>query len=243
MFRPEHGITGDMVIFISGANKGIGLETATQLAAAGHTVIGGSRDLERGRAALEPVGAHAIELDVTSGESIAAARASIEAEFGAVDVLVNNAGICIDPYPPSQLAAQTLRKTLETNVIGVVALTNAFLPLLRASTEQPAIVNVSSELGIESWVADDQPDHPGATIMSYDASKAALNMVTLLYSMEFGDKVRVVAVGPGYTATDLNGGGPGAGDVQTAGGRVVRVILENADGTGVFVGKDGVVSW
>jgi len=197
---------------ITGANKGIGLATARLLGTRGMTVLLGSRDPERGAAAqaelrAEGTDAHAVPLDVTDAGSIRAAADRIAAEYGHLDVLVNNAGIALGDGTglPSETTVETMRTVFETNVFGVVAVTNALLPLLRKA---PAarIVNVSSEVGSISSMTD--PDSPLWRMVSvpYPSSKAALNMVTAMYAKELRDTpIKVNAANPGYCATDLNG--------------------------------------
>ncbi|WP_019931555.1 SDR family NAD(P)-dependent oxidoreductase [Nocardia sp. BMG111209] len=198
---------------ITGANKGIGYEIARQLAEYGFTVLVGARDAGRGEAAaakLRAGGADArfVPLDVTDADSVAAAAATVETGFGALDVLVNNAavtGAFEGDGKPSTTTLATLRQVFETNVFGVVAVTNAMLPLLRRA---PAarIVNVSSEVGSITMTTDPAgPLWPMAAI-PYPTSKTALNMITAQYAKELWDTpIRVNAVNPGYTATDLNG--------------------------------------
>ncbi|MQY24588.1 SDR family oxidoreductase [Nocardia aurantia] len=198
---------------ITGANKGIGYEIARQLAEHGFTVLVGARDPKRGETAVAKLragGADArfVPLDVTDAQSVAAAAAAVEAEFGALDVLVNNAGIAgafEGDGKPSTTTLGTLREVFETNVFGVVAVTNAMLPLLRRA---PAarIVNVSSEVGSLTMATDPTgPMWPMAAI-PYPTSKTALNMITAQYAKELWDTpIRVNAVNPGYTATDFNG--------------------------------------
>ncbi|MGP8001946.1 MAG: SDR family oxidoreductase [Streptosporangiaceae bacterium] len=198
---------------ITGANKGIGFATARLLSQRGVTALLGARDERRGVAAERALhdegaaGARYVPLDVTDGTSAARAAAWIEAEYGQLDILVNNAGIARGDGrgAPSQTTAGTLREVFETNVFGVVTVTNAMLPLLRRA---PAarIVNVSSEVGsIASMMNPDSPLWPMASV-PYPASKAALNMVTAMYAKELaGTPVKVNAANPGYCATDLNG--------------------------------------
>jgi NAD(P)-dependent dehydrogenase (short-subunit alcohol dehydrogenase family) len=208
------------IALITGANKGIGLETARQLGARGVTVLVGARDEERGLEAergLRAGGADAtfVRLDVTDPESPREAADWIEKEHGRLDVLVNNAGIARSGPPggatgrggpPSQTDLDDMRAIYETNVFGVIAVTNAMLPLLRRS---PAarIVNVSSELGSVTSMTD--PASPLSQFpagLAYPSSKTALNMITVLYARELRDTpIKVNAANPGYTATDLNG--------------------------------------
>jgi NAD(P)-dependent dehydrogenase (short-subunit alcohol dehydrogenase family) len=199
------------IALITGANTGIGLETARTLGARGTTVLLGSRDEDRGRAAeaeLRAGGADAtaIALDVTDEKSVQAAAERIDAEFGRLDILVNNAGIARADGSglPSATTVAALRTIFDTNVFGLVAVTNAMLPLLRRS---PAarIVNVSSEVGSIASITD--PDSPLWPLvgLAYPASKAAVNMVTAMYAKELRDTgILVNAANPGYCATDLN---------------------------------------
>jgi NAD(P)-dependent dehydrogenase (short-subunit alcohol dehydrogenase family) len=201
------------IALITGANKGIGYETARQLGSGGMTVLVGARDTERGREAeqkLRDGGADArfVPLDVTDGDSIQRAAEWIDAEYGRLDVLVNNAGtasVSRRGYPPSQTSLEDMRAVYAINVFGVVAVTNALLPLLRRA---PAarIVNVSSEVG--SITAESDPAHPLSQIpasVPYPSSKAALDMITVMYAKELRETpVKVNAANPGFTATDFN---------------------------------------
>jgi NAD(P)-dependent dehydrogenase (short-subunit alcohol dehydrogenase family) len=197
---------------ITGADKGIGLATARLLGARGMTVLVGSRDDDRGHRAeaeLRAGGAdaHAVRLDVTDEATIRAAADRVAADHGHLDVLVNNAGIARGDGSgvPSETTLPTLRAVFETNVFGAVAVTTAFLPLLRKA---PAarIVNVSSEVGSIAAMTDPaSPVYPMASV-PYPASKTALNMVTAMFALELRDTpIKVNAANPGYCATDLNG--------------------------------------
>jgi NAD(P)-dependent dehydrogenase (short-subunit alcohol dehydrogenase family) len=197
---------------ITGANKGIGFHIARALGKQGYTVFVGARSEERGEQAAgqlrdEGLDARFLHLDVTDETIVAAAAKRVEDEFGRLDALVNNAGIALadGESNTSELTVATTRKVFETNVIGVVAVTNAFLPLIRRSAAG-RIVNVSSEIGSIGFMTGDNGDvtkmQPGA----YGASKTALNMLTISWAKEFEDTaVRINAMTPGYTATDLNG--------------------------------------
>lgn len=199
------------IALITGANKGIGLATARQLGARGMTVLVGARDAARGREAAdklraEGVDARFVPLEVTDAASVAAAADLVEREYGHLDVLVNNAGIIRADGAglPSQTTLDTLREVYETNVFGVVAVTNALLPLLRRA---PAarIVNVSSEVGSIAVMTDPQGALFALTSIPYPSSKTALNMVTAMYAKELRDTpIKVNAANPGYCATDLN---------------------------------------
>lgn len=230
---------------ITGANKGLGYETARQLIAAGHVVYIGSRDLERGQRAAEELGARLVQLDVTDDESVTAAAKLIESE-GGLDVLVNNAGVegraegnsIVDA---AAVTADAMREIFDTNVFGVVRVTHAFLPLLQRSPS-PVVVNVSSGLGSLSMAASpDSPTHfyPG---VAYPSSKSALNMVTVQFAKQFPG-IRINAVEPGYTNTDLNGG-TGIQTVQEGAAIIVEMAQTSADGpTGSFVSAHGPVPW
>ena len=197
------------IALITGANKGIGYETARLLGERGMTVLVGARDEDRGRKAAKTLGATFVHLDVTDDDSIQRAAAQVERDHGRLDVLVNNAGL-IGDLPaarglPSGTTREALRQVFETNVFGVVAVTNAFLPLLRKA-DAARIVNVSSEVGSISAISD--PDSPlyGLVGIPYPTSKAAVNMVTAMYAKELKDTgILVNAANPGYCATDLNG--------------------------------------
>jgi NAD(P)-dependent dehydrogenase (short-subunit alcohol dehydrogenase family) len=207
------------VALVTGANQGIGLQIAKELAAKNFTVLVGSRNLKRGEAAAEEIGpdAHALQLDVTDPASIAAAAERVRDEFGRLDVLVNNAavsntrmppGMSVEEYSqstrPSVVSLDEVRAVFETNVFGVLAVTQAMLPLLR---EAPAarIVNVSSGVGSLARVSD--PAYPYRSIFGpvYPASKTALNAMTLAMAIELeSTNIRVNAACPGFTKTNLN---------------------------------------
>jgi NAD(P)-dependent dehydrogenase (short-subunit alcohol dehydrogenase family) len=228
---------------ITGANKGLGLETARQLVAAGQTVYLGSRDLGRGQAAAERLGAQAVALDITDDESVHAAALLIEAG-GGLDVLVNNAGIeergdNNSVIGPADVTADVLRKTFETNVFGAVRVLHAFLPLLTRSAA-PVVVNVSSGLGSLALLSGIPASiYPG---VAYPASKSALNMITVQYAKAF-PALRINAADPGFTKTDLNGN-TGTQTVEQGAAVIVRLAQLSADGpTGGFFNAEGVVPW
>ncbi|WP_328869400.1 SDR family NAD(P)-dependent oxidoreductase [Streptomyces sp. NBC_00287] len=230
---------------ITGANKGLGFETARRLVAAGHTVYIGSRDEERGRRAAEELGARFVQLDVTDDASVAAAAKTIEAE-GGLDVLINNAGIegrgeNNSVIGAADTTAEELRKVFETNVFGVVRVTHAFLPLLQRSAA-PVVVNLSSGLASLSLLSDPaSPSHfyPG---VAYPASKTAINMITVQYAKAFPE-MRINAVEPGFTATDLNGR-TGTQTVEQGAEIIVRAAQLRADGpTGGYFSADGPLPW
>ena len=197
------------IALVTGANKGIGLETARQFGARGFTVLAGARDEERGLAAerelrADGVDARFVLLDVTADASVREAADWIEREYGRLDILVNNAGIARGD-PPSQTDLDVMHEVYEVNVFGVIRVTNAMLPLARRA---PAarIVNVSSEVGSISSMTD--PASPLGQMpasLAYPSSKAALNMITAIYARDLRDTpIKVNAANPGYTKTDLN---------------------------------------
>jgi NAD(P)-dependent dehydrogenase (short-subunit alcohol dehydrogenase family) len=232
---------------ITGANKGLGLETARQLIAVGHIVYIGSRDPERGQQAAARLGAGArpVLIDVTDDVSVSAAAKAIEAD-GGLDVLVNNAGIEMRTADngvigAADLTADVMRQLFETNVFGVVRVTHAFLPLLLRSAA-PVIVNVSSGLGSLARASDPNAPGFGYPGVAYPASKTAVNMITVQYAKAFPG-IRVNAVEPGYTATDLNGR-TGTQTVEQGAEIIVRMAQVGPDGpTCGYFDAQGAIPW
>ena len=231
---------------ITGANTGIGKESARQLVAAGHTVYVGSRDEGRGRAAAEELGARFVQLDVTDDASVAAALARIEAD-GGLDVLVNNAGIA-KRSPDGRgeaLDGPSALEVFDTNAVGIIRVTEAALPLLRNSAN-PVVVNVSSALG--SFWATHEPSRPAShyPAIVYGSSKAAVSMLTVQYANAVPD-VKFNAVEPGITATQLGGGDPGSHPgrpAEVSARIVVKLATIEKDGpTGTFQEDDGELGW
>ncbi|WP_127357145.1 SDR family NAD(P)-dependent oxidoreductase [Actinacidiphila soli] len=230
---------------ITGANKGLGFETARRLIAAGHTVYVGSRDADRGRRAAEQLGSRPVLLDVTDDASVAAAAKTIEAD-GGLDVLVNNAGIEMRTADggvvgAAEVTADMMRTLFETNVFGVVRVTHAFLPLLQRSAA-PVVVNVSSGLASMARVTDPSTPTYAYPGVSYPASKTAVNMITVQYAKAFPG-MRINAVEPGYTATDLNGN-TGTQTVEEGAEIIVRMAQVSRDGpTGAYFDAEGPLPW
>jgi NAD(P)-dependent dehydrogenase (short-subunit alcohol dehydrogenase family) len=227
---------------VTGANSGIGREVARQLAAAGHTVHVGSRDAARGREAVLDIGgdSHLQILDVTDPQSVAAAALQVYR----LDVLINNAGINLDNATAPEASVDTFRRTYETNVFAVLAVTNAFLPALRRSA-RPRIVNVSSGTGSIAWSTGPNPQFPyqtGGSSAAYRSSKTALNALTVYYAQALeAEGFKVNALAPGLRATNLT---PGAasrgGDPAEAAAGIVRLALLSDEGpTGAFFSWDG----
>ncbi|WP_433473433.1 SDR family NAD(P)-dependent oxidoreductase [Spirillospora sp. CA-142024] len=243
------------IALITGANKGIGFETARILGRDGATVLLGARSADLGEKAAaalaeEGIDARFVHLDVTDPASVEAAADRIGAELGRLDVLVNNAAIAgsdaFDPAtatPPSRTSPALVRTTFETNVFGVVAVTNAMLPLLRRS---PAgrIVNVSSELGSLTMLTDPSVPFYETNLLPYNASKSALNAVTVAYAKELaGTAIKVNAVTPGYCATDLNGHTGYRTAAQGAAVVAAAAVLGDDGPAGAFIAEDGRLPW
>jgi NAD(P)-dependent dehydrogenase (short-subunit alcohol dehydrogenase family) len=238
MIRAEHE---DMTTtLITGANKGLGYETARRLLAEGHDVWIGARDPDRGQDAARALGARFVSIDVTDDDSVRAAAEHVEAE-GGLDVLINNAGIGGGFQPPIDTAPDDMRRVFETNVFGIVRVTRGFLPLLERSAH-PVIVNVSSGMGSLALTAD--PSRVESTIVSltYPPSKSAVNMLTTQYAKAF-PAIRINAVDPGYTSTDFNNH-RGTKTVQEGAEAIVAMAMIDGDGpTGAFVDEHGTVPW
>jgi NAD(P)-dependent dehydrogenase (short-subunit alcohol dehydrogenase family) len=230
---------------VSGANKGIGLEVVRQLAQNGFFVYLGSRDIENGKAAVENLKSdgistvEAIQLDVTDQESVDTARAIIGKRTEVLDVLINNAGIS-GALPQSSLnaSADEFRTVYETNVFGVVRVTQAFVDLLKKSAE-PRIVNVSTAMASLSLSADPAGSMYHNKLAVYQSSKSALNMYTVNLAYDLRDlPFRVNMVCPGYTKTDFTGH-QGTSTVQEAGQRIAKYAMVGPDGpTGKYISEE-----
>jgi len=238
------------VALVTGATRGIGLETVRQLAEAGVTTLLAGRDAGRAKAAADKLKAEglpveSVVLDVTSRDSITKAVADVTSRFGKLDILVNNAGILVDDMAkaPSEQTLAAWRETFDTNLFAVVEVTQAFLPLLKAA---PAarIVNVSSLLGSITMHVDPTSPIYGFKVPAYDASKSALNSWTVHLAYELRDTpIKVNAIHPGYVQTDMNGG-QGEIDVPTGAKSSVGMALIGADGpTGSFTYLGDTLPW
>jgi NAD(P)-dependent dehydrogenase (short-subunit alcohol dehydrogenase family) len=229
------------ITLITGANKGLGYETARQLIRRGATVYLGSRDPDRGRQAAADLGATLLPLDVTSDASVAAAADRVRDEAGHLDVLVNNAGIPGGFKPAGETTPADLEAVYGTNVFGVVRMTHAFLPLLELSAA-PVIVNVSSGMG--SLAVTSNPGRLESTLkgLAYPSSKSALNMLTSQYAKSY-PQMRINAVDPGYTATDLNAH-RGTQTIEQ-GAEIIAAMASIGPGgpTGTFTDRHGPVPW
>jgi NAD(P)-dependent dehydrogenase (short-subunit alcohol dehydrogenase family) len=239
------GVNDTKIALVTGANKGIGFAIAQGLGAIGFTVAVGARDKARGEEAVERLGAAGIEafgvaLDVTSDESVAAAAATIEQTAGRLDVLVNNAGISGRTdgtvQDPTTLDLDVVRTVLDTNVFGVVRVTNAMLPLLRRATS-PRIVNMSSNMGSLTL-------QTGPVMAAYAPSKSMLNSITVQYARRLADTdVIVNAACPGYVATDFTGFSGSRTPEQGAAIAIRLATLPDDGPRGGFFDDEGVIPW
>jgi NAD(P)-dependent dehydrogenase (short-subunit alcohol dehydrogenase family) len=226
------------VTLITGANKGLGYETARQLIERGHTVYLGARNLERGEAAASELGGQFVQLEVTDDTSVETALGVIAQREGHLDVLVNNAGISTtaDVTGPDAL------KVFDTNAVGLIRVTQAALPLL-VQSENPVVVNVSSALG--SFWAVTNPERRQFHFPSivYGSSKAAVSMLTVQYAKSFPG-IKFNAVEPGFTATDLTPFSGAGQPVENGAEVIVRMATIGKDGpTGTFQEGEGEIAW
>ncbi|MFI6143947.1 SDR family oxidoreductase [Streptomyces sp. NPDC051109] len=243
-------MTERTIALVTGANKGIGYEIAAGLGALGWSVGVGARDERRRSAAVEKlraagIDAFAVPLDVTDDASATAAARLIDEQAGRLDVLVNNAAITGDmPQEPTRIDPATIHTVVDTNVIGVIRVTNAMLPLLRRSAA-PRIVNMSSSVGSltrQSGPAGEQTTGPVSA--AYAPSKTFLNAVTLQYARELSGTNILINTGcPGYVATDLNGFRGVRTPEQGAAIAIELATLPDDGPTGQFFDEAGPVPW
>jgi NAD(P)-dependent dehydrogenase (short-subunit alcohol dehydrogenase family) len=229
------------ITFITGANKGLGYEAARRLKDLGQTVLLGARDRGRGQTAADALGVRFVQIDVADDASVAAAAADVTASEGHIDVLINNAGIAGTRVDVPDITAQDALEVYNTNVVGIVRVTSAFLPLLRLS-DSPVIVNVSSQMG--SFATNHDPSQLQSTIVLplYQSSKSAVGMLTVIYARALPD-IRVNAVSPGFTATDFTNH-RGTQTVTEGTDAMVALATIGKDGpTGTFQDRNGIVAW
>ncbi|UBU08404.1 SDR family NAD(P)-dependent oxidoreductase [Nonomuraea gerenzanensis] len=242
----------DTIALVTGANKGLGLATARQLAERGLTVLLGSRDADRGAQAAATLATDGIKvrpvrIDVTDDASVRQAAELIEREHGRLDVLVNNAGV-LRRKAPTEVTADDLRPEFETNVFGVVRVVHAMLPLLRRS-KAARIVNVSSDSAVFAKATEDGSMFARShDSFAYSATKAAVNMLTVKYANAFADDpelahIKVNAVTPGYVATDLNGFKGARSTDEGARAAVYWATVGDDGGTGGFYDESGRMPW
>ncbi|REC73071.1 short-chain dehydrogenase [Chryseobacterium elymi] len=240
---------------ITGANRSIGLETAKQLSEKGLFVYLGSRDLQKGEAAVSELNGKgfqnlkAIEIDVTNPDSVSAAKDLIEKEQGKLDILINNAGILgVNPQTAAETSVQDIQHVFDTNFFGVISVTQAFLELLKKS-ETPRISNITSGLGSLTLHNDQDWKYYGVKTAAYGPSKSALNAYTTVLAYELKDSAfKVNVIDPGYTATDFNHHS-GPGSVESAASFILKHTLTNDNApTGQFYSNDiedesGISPW
>lgn len=238
------------VALVTGATRGIGIETVRQLAEAGvHTLLAG-RDRQKAVAAaltLQTQGlpVEAIALDVTDADSIAAAVREVEQRHGRLDILVNNAGILVDAFgrKVSEQGIDVWRKTFDTNVFGLIATTQAFLPLLHKS-DAGRIVNVSSLLGSMALHSDPASPIYDFKVPAYNVSKSAVNAWTVQLAYELRDsRIKINTIHPGYVKTDMNGG---EGEIDAPAGARTSVrlaLIDDAGPNGGYFHQDQSLPW
>jgi NAD(P)-dependent dehydrogenase (short-subunit alcohol dehydrogenase family) len=235
---------------VTGANKGIGFSTVKQLLNRGYHVYLGSRDINKGKIAIDQLnksGFHEIsllELDVTDAGSVRKAVTVFSEKYNHLDVLVNNAAIGgKQPQQTSVIPMDALKETFETNFFGVILVTQNFLPLMHKS-RSPRIVNVSSELGSLSFLSFSRDGYYANNLMAYSASKVALNSFTVLLAGELQHKdFKINCVSPGYTATDLTNFGGGRTADEAAQVIVKYATLGEEGPSGQFFGISGQIPW
>jgi NAD(P)-dependent dehydrogenase (short-subunit alcohol dehydrogenase family) len=226
------------VTLITGANKGLGYETARRLIERGHSVYLGARNAERGEAAASELGGKSVQLDVTDDSSVETALGVIAENEGHLDVLVNNAGISTT----EELSGPVALKVFDTNAIGLIRVTQAAIPLLEQS-ENPVVVNVSSALGSFWAVTNPERRQSHFPSIAYGSSKAAVSMLTVQYAKTFPG-IKFNAVEPGFTATDLTPFSGAGQPVEQGAEVIVRMATIGKDGpTGTFQEGEGELAW
>lgn len=234
---------------ITGADKGIGFETAKELGQRGQHILLGARNAQRGQAAIEKlraagVAADLILLDVTDQTTIDQAAQTIQDRWGYLTVLINNAGVALDHHEaPEKMPMAVIRADFDVNFFGAVAVAQAMIPLLRQG--QPAkIINVSSNMGSLGLASDPKSRFYQANSLGYQSSKAALNMATISLSKALAPEITVNAVNPGYTATEFGGSWAGEQTVAEGAAKIVDLARNEAPRvTGQFVETAGRLPW
>ncbi|WP_434598941.1 SDR family NAD(P)-dependent oxidoreductase [Streptomyces sp. A5-4] len=228
---------------ITGANKGLGFETARQLVSAGHIVYVAARNPAHAQRAADELGALPLVLDVTDDASVRAGAVRVAEEHGVLDVLINNAGINGGgPQPLGECTGSDMAAVLDTNVVGIVRMLHAFLPLLQRSGNG-IVVNVGSGLGSFARVHDpERAESRVPSLLAYPVSKAAVSMLTVQYARAY-PSLRINVVDPGPTATDLNGR-QGVQSVEQGAAPIVQAALTGPQGpTGTFLDAEGISPW
>ena len=237
-------------VLISGANQGIGLEIVKKLATenSGYHVLMGCRSLEKGQAAIASLppnlSVEPIELDITNDSSISKAVATVQEKYGCLDVLINNAGIGSRSLPQGLSLRQQYTQIMDTNAISAACLTEAFVPLLRKSSN-PRIIFITSEFGSIGSVLNPKSPYYGIDLPQYRASKAAMNMIMATYAVKYKDAgFQINVCCPGYNATNMNGFDKRAGHPSNGAINACRLATAGKDGqTGTFTNKEGTLPW
>lgn len=243
-------MTTQKVAFITGANKGIGNEVARQLLSAGFTVLLGARDRQRGQTAVEKLRAdasdvHFVHIDVTDDQSIKQASATTANHWRKVDVLINNAGVNYEfaaKTRPASMEVDILKDTFQTNVFGAFAVIHYFLPLLRQA-EAARIINVSSSLGSLASVSDPSNIFYGLNTAAYNASKTALNALTIALAKDLSEEqISVNSICPGWVQTEM-GTDAAPRTVKQGAAIIVKLATMDAPPTGKFLDEDREIPW
>lgn len=246
-----------ILTLITGADKGIGFATAQALGKKGQHILLGARNQKRGEKAVEQlkndgIKADFIQLDVTDKDQIKAAATKIKADYGYLSILINNAGIAMDHHQPaSELSTDTIRQDFDVNYFGLIDVTQAMIPLLKAA--RPAkIVNVSSNMGSMGLASDPNSRFYKVNSLGYQSSKASVNFATIIFSKELADEgITVNSVNPGWTATGFGGrledapAPAGMQDVATGAAQIIKMASLPIDDTttGTFTENAGKLSW
>ncbi|MGG6267292.1 SDR family oxidoreductase [Leptolyngbya sp. AN03gr2] len=238
------------IVLITGANKGIGNEVARQLLSQGFTVLLGARDLQRGQVAVETLrkdgsDVHFVHIDVTNDQSIKQAAETIAKHWEKVDVLINNAGVNYEfsaKTRPALLSVDILKDTFQTNVFGTFAVIHHFLPLLKQA-EAARVINVSSSLGSLASVSDPDSIFHKLNTAAYNASKTALNALTIALAKDLSDEqISVNSICPGWVQTEM-GTDAAPRTVEQGAAIIVKLATMNASPTCKFLDEDGEIPW
>ncbi len=230
-------------VLITGGNKGLGFETARVLKEQGYKVYIGSRDESRGKKAAEDIGVDYVQLDVTDDQSVKSAVETILNQEGHLDILINNAGISGGFTKVRDIKPEDMEKVYQTNVFGIVRVTNQFIPLLEKS-EQPVIVNVSSGLGSFGMVTNEETMESKVNSLAYCSSKSAVTMLTVQYAKGL-PHIQINAADPGSTNTDLVGDASNQSKPVSEGAKaIVELATIDQNGpTGTFIDANGTMPW
>jgi NAD(P)-dependent dehydrogenase (short-subunit alcohol dehydrogenase family) len=237
------------IALVTGANKGIGLEIARQMAQSGVFVLVGARDVQRGEVAVKNLSGSGldvgfIQIDVVDPESVSAASEKIGADYGRLDILVNNAGVVDrDDGAPGNTSLEAVRRIFDANFFGPLAVTQAMLPLLRKSIAG-RIINMSSSLGSLAMNDDSSSSFYGAPLFGYSASKAVLNMMTIQLNAELRNSaIAVVSVCPGLTKTDMSDQRGNRSPEEAAVAPVQFALADTVQNLGQFIDSNGRLPW